>query len=286
MSRLLIAGAGGMTGSELSQQARNTEWDLVALTRSDLDITDPDAVSAAVSAAKPDVVINAAAYTAVDNAERNAEAAMSVNRDGAAYLARAAASAGAAVIHISTDYVFDGRASRPYAPGDETRPLSVYGETKLAGENRVRECNANHIIIRTSWVYHHSGSNFMRTMIRLGSEQRELRVVDDQSGGPTSAADLASALLHAAKAATLGASSCGTFHFSNAGVTTWYGFAKAIFEERGGEMPAITPIATRDFPTAAARPSYSVLDTSSFSSRFGVKPRHWRDALRSVMERM
>jgi len=123
-------------------------------------------------------------------------------------------------------------------------------------------------------------------MIRLGSEQRELRVVDDQSGGPTSAADLASALLHAAKAATLGASSSGTFHFSNAGVTTWYGFAKAIFEERGGEMPAITPIATRDFPTAAARPSYSVLDTSSFSSRFGVKPRHWRDALRSVMERM
>lgn len=285
MSRLLIAGAGGMTGGELTRQAHGTKWDLVALTRNDLDITDVGAVNAAVSSAKPDVVINAAAYTTVDDAEFNPEVAAMVNRDGAAYLAKAAASARAAVIHISTDYVFDGRASRPYVPDDETNPLSVYGETKLAGENRVRECNANHIIVRTSWVYHHSGSNFLRTMIRLGSEQRELRVVDDQSGGPTSAADLAFALLAAANAAARDTGSCGTFHFSNAGVTTWYGFAKAIFEEKGGEMPAITPIATSDYPTAATRPRYSVLDTNSFSDTFGVRPRHWRDALRSAMER-
>jgi len=273
-----------MTGGELKEQARNTKWDLIALTRNDLDITDSDAVYAAVSAAKPDVVINAAAYTAVDDAERNPETAAKVNRDGAAYLATAAASAGAAVIHISTDYVFDGRASRPYLPGDETHPLSVYGETKLAGERRVRECNTNHIIVRTSWVYHHSGSNFLRAMIRRRGEQRELKVVNDQSGGPTSAADLASALLEAANAAARGARTWGTFHFSNAGVTTWYGFAKAIFEEKGGEIPAITPIATSDFPTAATRPRYSVLDTNSFSDAFGVRPRHWRDALRSAVE--
>lgn len=286
MKRLLVAGAGGMTGSAVTRQARDSGWNVIALTRDDLDITDATAVDAAIREATPNVVINAAAYTSVDDAEMEKDAAMRVNRDGAANLAKAASNAGAAIVHISTDYVFDGNSTRPYAPGDAVHPLSAYGESKLAGEEAVRTHNPDHVIVRSSWVYSNTGRNFVRTMLRLASAKEFIRVVDDQYGSPTSAADLAGALLRVATVTTDGSGGRGTYHFSNSGVTTWCGFARAIFEEKLDHPPPVHPISTADFPTAARRPRYSALDSSSFTSTFGLDPRPWREALRSTLELM
>ncbi|MDQ3082692.1 MAG: dTDP-4-dehydrorhamnose reductase [Gemmatimonadota bacterium] len=284
MKRMLVAGAGGMTGSELTRQARDSGWHVAGLSRAELDITDAAAVDNAVRNAAPDVVINAAAYTAVDDAEGDRLTAMSVNCDGAANLAWAAGQAEALIIHISTDYVFDGEAARPYLPSDKVHPLSVYGESKRAGEEAVRARNPNHVIVRSSWVYSHTGRNFVRTMLRLAGEGRQIRVVDDQHGSPTSASDLAGALLRVANAVTDGSAARGTYHFSNAGKTTWCGFARALFEEKLDGRPTVHAIATEDFPTAARRPRYSVLDTTTFTRAFGAEPRPWRDALRSTLE--
>lgn len=285
MSRILIAGAGGMTGSALAQKAREAGWDVFAPARGDLDITDADAVVAAMRAARPHVVVNAAAYTAVDAAESARDEAMRVNRDGAANLAQASGDAGAAIVHISTDYVFDGDRSRPYVPGDAVNPLSAYGESKLAGEVEVRARNASHVIVRSSWVYSDTGKNFLTTMLRLAGETRDIRVVDDQQGSPTSAADLAAALLRVATVLVEPRDISGTYHFTNSGSTTWYGFASAIFEELK-LSPTVHAVATKDFPTAATRPRYSVLDGAAFTREFGMSPRPWRDALRSTLELM
>ncbi len=275
-----------MTGTELAKQAFDSGWTVTALGRDALDITDAAAVDIAVREARPDVVVNAAAFTMVDAAESARDAAMSVNRDGAANLARASNEFGASIVHISTDYVFDGESSRPYAPGDPVHPLSVYGESKLAGEDAVRMSSATHAIVRTSWVYSHTGRNFVTTMLRLAAAGGDIRVVVDQHGSPTSSADLATALLGVATVAAGGGLVSGTYHFSNAGVTTWCGFARAIFEEKLETPPNVTPITTQEFPTAARRPRYSVLDTSGFTAAFGVRPRPWREALRSTLELM
>lgn len=273
MKRMLVAGAGGMTGSELTRQAHDAGWHVVAASRAELDITDPAAVDNAVRNAAPDVVINAAAYTAVDDAEGDRLTAMSVNCDGAANLARAAGQAEAIIVHISTDYVFDGESTRPYTPDDTVGPLSVYGESKLAGEEAVRSHSPNHVIVRSSWVYSNSGRNFVTTMLRLAGSNTPIRVVDDQYGCPTSAHDLAGALLRVAAVTTEGGSATGTYHFTNSGVTSWCGFAEAILEDRFENPPAVHPITTADFPSAARRPHYSVLDSGTFTSTFGVQPR-------------
>jgi dTDP-4-dehydrorhamnose reductase len=281
---VLITGAGGMTGAELVRQAAARDWAVTGFTRDELDITDGSAVDAAVARVKPEIVFNTAAFTAVDAAESSSEIAMAVNAGGAGNVAQAAHFHGAAIIHISTDYVFDGESTEPYKPGDRVAPINVYGESKLAGEIAVTEACDRHVIVRTSWVYGHEGKNFVRTMLRAADEGRELRVVDDQHGCPTSSADLAGALIRVAEQIAQSTVN-GTYHFCNAGQTTWFEFARAIFEARPNP-PKIIPVSSAEFPTAARRPAWSVLDTTSFERTFGVRPRHWRDALADTLKRL
>jgi dTDP-4-dehydrorhamnose reductase len=282
--KVLVTGAGGMTGAELVRQASALDWSVSAFTKDDLDIVDGSEVDGAVARVKPDIVFNAAAYTSVDKAETETELAMAVNAAGAGNLARAAHVHGAAIIHISTDYVFDGESSEPYQPSDRVAPINVYGESKLAGEIAVSEACERHVIVRTSWVYSHEGKNFVRTMLRAADEGRELRVVDDQHGCPTSSADLAGALIRVAE--QIGKATVnGTYHFCNSGQTTWFEFARAIFESRANP-PKIIPVSSSEFKTVAKRPAWSVLDTTSFERTFGLTPRHWRDALSDTLKRI
>lgn len=286
MKRMMVTGAGGMTGSEVTDRARLGGWEVRPLLHTDLDIADKRAVDAAVRAFRPDVIVNCAAYTAVDRAESEPKLAAAVNAEGASNLAKSSAGV-AQLIHISTDYVFGGDAQGAYSPDAETNPIGVYGRTKLAGEIAIREATPSHIIVRTSWVFSHRGHNFVRTMLGLGAERDELSVVDDQTGRPTLAADLADALLVVAARASESEAMAGTYHFANAGETSWFGFAKGIFEESAaqseGHSPRLIPIATSDFPTAARRPANSVLDTTTFTDRFGIAPRPWREALRDCI---
>jgi dTDP-4-dehydrorhamnose reductase len=283
MRRLLVTGASGMTGSEIVSRAPGRGWDVLALSHSELDIADADAVDARVRDFEPEIVINAAAYTAVDRAESKPEQAAHINAFGAGNVARAARAASAGVIHLSTDYVFSGDAHEPYKPDDFVGPRSVYGRTKLAGEVAVREGNENHCIVRTSWVFGITGTNFVLTMLRLAAERNEIRVVADQQGRPTYAGDLADALLTAAEQVRFSRKARGTYHFANAGETTWFDFARAIFDLRPKAGLNVVAISTADYPTPARRPRYSVLDTTSFTERFGVIPRPWREPLREML---
>lgn len=283
---LLVTGATGMTGSEVVRQSAVLGWQCTAFSHHELDITDTDAVRSAVNDARPDVVINAAAYTAVDNAESDEEAATLVNSLGANNLATAAGELGAAIIHISTDYVFDGSATEPYLPSDQTSPINAYGRTKLAGEIAVRFSCPRHLIVRTSWVYSHEGHNFVRTMLRLAAEGNELSIVDDQYGSPTSAADLASALTRAAAAMRSDEALNGTYHFTNSGVTTWYDFASTIFETKRLTGVNLRPVSTAEYLTPARRPLWSVLDCTSFEKQFAMTPSTWRAALEKTLERI
>jgi dTDP-4-dehydrorhamnose reductase len=283
--KVMVTGAGGMTGSELVSQGKARGFDVIAFDHESLDITDPGAVADAVARSEPDVVINAAAYTQVDAAESEPELAMEVNGTAAGNLARAARDYHAAMVHISTDYVFDGLKTTPYLPEDHVHPMSAYGESKAAGEIEVRGACERHAIVRTSWVYHHTGKNFLRTILNAAKAGRDLRVVDDQHGSPTAAHDLASALLTVATILVEKPEAAGTYHFSNSGTTTWFGFAKAILEQSGIDAK-VAPCTTVDYPTAARRPSWSVLDTRKFQRTFGVVPRSWRDALAETMARV
>jgi dTDP-4-dehydrorhamnose reductase len=283
--RLLVTGAGGMVGAELVRSAQQAGWDCTPMSHRDLDITDRAAVSSAISEARPEVVINAAAYTAVDKAEADEARATLVNKTGAQNIASAANAADASVIHISTDYVFDGEANEAYRPTDATRPINAYGRSKLAGELAIQDACARHLIVRTSWVYSHEGHNFVRTMLRLGGSGAALKVVDDQQGSPTAASDIAAALISAASAMRE-RSIAGTYHFTNSGVTTWYDFAKAIFEMRGLTDQQVIAISTAQYPTPAPRPAWSVLDCSTFEKEFGVIPRTWRSALRETLSKI
>ncbi|MEP6506628.1 MAG: dTDP-4-dehydrorhamnose reductase [Gemmatimonadales bacterium] len=283
---LLVTGASGMTGSEVVRQSEARGWQCTAFSHRDLDITDANAVRSALMSAAPDVVVNAAAYTAVDQAETDEQAATLVNAKGAENLASVTGERGAAIIHISTDYVFDGAASEPYLPTDPTNPNNSYGRSKLAGEIAVRFACPRHLIVRTSWVYSHEGHNFVRTMLRQAETGNELTVVDDQHGSPTSAADLALALVLAADAIQRDDALNGTYHFTNSGVTTWYDFAKTIFEMRNLESARVRPVSTSEYRTAARRPLWSVLDCTSFAKQFAVTPRPWRAALKETLERI
>lgn len=283
---VLVTGATGMTGSEVVRQSAMLGWQCTALSHNELDITDSEAVRSRITDANPDVVINAAAYTAVDKAESDEEAATRVNSRGADNLATVAGELGAAIIHISTDYVFDGNASEPYLPSEQTNPVNAYGRSKLAGENAVRFSCPRHLIVRTSWVYSHEGHNFVRTMLRLAGQGKTLNVVDDQQGSPTSAADLASALTRAAAAMERNEALNGTYHFTNSGVTTWYDFASTIFELKGLGGVNLRPVSTDEYPTAAKRPLWSVLDCTSFEKQFAMTPRAWRAALEETLERI
>jgi dTDP-4-dehydrorhamnose reductase len=284
---MLVTGAGGMVAREALDAAEGLGWDVIGRTHAELDVTDRDAVRAAVASTEPDLVLNAAAYTQVDGAESEADLAARVNADGPAWLAEACAPDRVPLIQISTDYVFDGRARRPYQPEDPTNPLSVYGRTKWQGEQAVRERLPRHLIVRTSWVYAPQGRNFFRTIARLAREQPTLRVVADQRGCPTLAADLARALLGAAAAAMERPDRWGTYHFCNAGETTWHGFASAIVAGLASRPDVVArsvlPIGTSEHPRPATRPAYSVLDTTSWIAAFGLTPRPWQEALADAL---
>ena len=290
MTRLLVTGAAGMVGREVVEAGRGRGWDVVGLDRAELDVADRAAVRARVTATGADAIVNAAAYTRVDEAEADEEAARRTNAHGPAWLAEACASRGIPLVHISTDYVFDGRGRRPYRPDDPAHPLGVYGRTKWEGEQAVRERLARHVIVRTSWVYAPHGRNFLRTIAAAAREREELSVVADQQGAPTLAADLAGALLDAVAAAVARPGIAGTHHFTNAGETTWYGFALAIVEglaPRGGLVcRRVVPISTAERGVRAPRPAYSVLDTTSWTATFGSSPRPWEAGLAEALCRL
>jgi len=253
----------------------------VALGRPELDLVDPASISRALASTRPDVVINAAAYTAVDKAESDAAAAFALNRDGAAALAAAAAVAGCPIIHLSTDYVFDGSKSGAYAENDATNPMGVYGRSKLEGEAAVAAANARHVILRTAWIYGAHGHNFLKTMLRLAREGAELRVVADQRGNPTYAPHLADAIL--AMAARIGTGQpWGIYHATASGETTWHGFASAIIaaaKPLGVPQGPVRAITTADYPTPARRPANSCLDCGKLERMFGQRLPPWEQGL-------
>jgi len=280
--KVMITGANGQLGHAL-QSTAPAHADLVALTRAELDIADEDAVLALVAELTPDLIINAAAYTAVDRAETDVDMAYRVNEAGPGALAAAAAAHGARFIHVSTDFVFNGEAGRPYAPDQATAPLGVYGASKRAGEEAVQRHASSALIVRTAWVYGSTGNNFVRTMLRLMGERDEVRVVADQIGTPTFADGLAGALW-----ALDAAGGTGIHHWTDSGAASWYDFAVAIQEEAVAlglltRTVPIIPIATSDYPTPAKRPSYSVLDKRSAVALIGAPPPHWRVNLRHML---
>lgn len=277
--KALIFGSKGQLGRGLAATAPQGSQ-LVQHDVDTLDITDADAVGRAVKDAAPDIVFNAAAYTAVDRAEDEEALAQAVNGDAVGHIAKAARGAGARFVHVSTDFVFDGTASRPYAPDATPAPISAYGRTKLAGE---RVAGDDALIVRTAWVYAPEGGNFVRTMLRLMGEREELGVVADQIGTPTYAPDLAAALWNLADKRVT-----GMHHYTDSGVASWYDFAVAIQEEAlaigllDRAIP-IAPIATSAYPTPAKRPHYSVLDKTSTIAALGRTPPHWRVNLRKML---
>lgn len=286
---ILVTGAGGQVAWELERRAVAAGLSLKSLGISELDITDTKAVHAAVTAAAPKAVINAAAYTAVDKAESEKALAFAVNRDGPGYLAAACAARDIPLVHISTDYVFDGASKDPYLEDDLTGPLGVYGASKLAGEAAVRAFLDRHVIVRTAWVYGVHGHNFVKTMLRLGAERDVLRVVADQRGAPTFAGDLADALLVVARRLINEAppeAAYGTFHYTGGGAVTWHGFAERIFDiaaPKLGRRPKVEAIATEDYPTPARRPANSVLDCSKIGRVHGIMQRPWEAALQEML---
>jgi dTDP-4-dehydrorhamnose reductase len=261
-----------------------------APSRSELDISDAHSVARIMGRQAWSAVVNAAAYTQVDKAESEIGEAWRINALGPALLAAASASAGVPLIHVSTDYVFDGEADRPYREGDRVGPLGVYGASKEGGEQAVRTANAHHVIVRTAWLVSSHRSNFLKTMLRLGAERPELAIVADQVGCPTMAADLASALSEITiRHVCDPAAPSGTYHFVNAGETSWHGFADEIFKQaraRGLPTPAIKPIPASDYPTPARRPSNSRLSTEKLSSDFGIMPPPWQAGLGAIIDEL
>ena len=286
--RVLVFGGDGQLGHEFRRLGGRDGHEVIALTKNQADITQPAVTVAAVRDSGAEAVVNAAAYTAVDRAESESELAFSVNRDGARHVALACAKWALPMVHISTDYVFDGGKQAAYTPDDPVAPIGVYGASKEAGERAVRDAHDRHVILRTSWVFGAHGHNFVKTMLRLGAEREELDVVDDQVGCPTPALDLATAILDILP--LLGSGRCGTYHYCGAGRTSWYGFAKEIFDLRerisGAPSPRLRAITTAEFPTPAARPANSELDCSGIAAAFGLTPRSWKPGLAEVLDQL
>jgi dTDP-4-dehydrorhamnose reductase len=279
---ILVFGAGGQLARELMAMAPANGTALTGLTRGEADIADAAAVAAAIGRWAPTVVVNAAAYNLVDRAEREPGEAMRANALGPAVLAVVCAHAGVPLIHISTDYVFDGAKAGAYVEDDPVAPLGAYGRSKAAGEQAVREGTAAHIIIRTAWLYGIYGSNFLKTMLKLAAERDAIDVVADQRGSPTSGRDLAGAIFAAAAAAVTGRAPWGTYHFAGQGEATRYAFASRIVAAQTpftGRAPAVNPVGSADFPTPAVRPKNSVLDSARFAAAFGIAARDWREAV-------
>ncbi len=289
--KIAVIGSSGQLGRELVRRARRKGFEILGLDVPEIDITDPASIKARISSEKLGWVINAAAYTAVDKAESEPEAAFAVNRDGPHNLARYCCASDLPLIHISTDYVFDGTKTEAYTEQDDILPMSVYGESKAAGEMEIRNHLPRHIILRTAWLYGVDGQNFVKTMLSLGRERPVVKVVSDQRGCPTSAADLADAIVSVVAKGTEGSStSWGTYHYCGGGSTTWYAFAEAIYKIAGKfeKLPLkdVVPIKTSDYPTPAKRPLNSVLDCRKIEKNFGIKPRPWKEALSEMISEL
>jgi dTDP-4-dehydrorhamnose reductase len=291
MRRILLVGANGQLGQEL-QRTLTPLGDVIGVGREKLDLAASTSIRQVISDASPNVIVNAAAYTAVDKAETETELAHAINAIAPAIMAEEAQRLGAALFHVSTDYVFDGQKNTPYTEEDPTNPISAYGKSKLLGEEEIRKTLSRHIILRTAWVYGTKGkSNFVRTMLRLFAEREEVRVVADQVGTPTWAHDIADACAFLVpQLSPEGEQSpiTGIYHFTNSGVASWYDFAVAIFEEAKQlgfpiKVQRIVPITTSEYPTPAQRPAYSVLSGKKVSAALGTHPPYWRDGLRQML---
>ncbi len=285
--RVLITGCNGQVGHCLTERLKS-KAEILALDFEGLDITDQQAVSKTVADFKPNYIINAAAHTAVDRAEQEVELSNAINRDGPKYLAQAAESCGAVMLHISTDYVFDGKGEKPYIESDLTYPQGVYGQSKLAGEQAVADECSKHLILRTAWVFGEHGNNFVKTMLRLAQTRDELNIVGDQFGGPTYAGDIADALIAMVDYIEQGQQPVwGVYHFAGMPYVSWHEFAAKIFqlaETKGvlAKQPKIASIPTTAYPTPAKRPANSRLNCSKIANQFGIKPSNWVAALVNI----
>ena len=287
--KILVFGASGQIGREVCRAAWPSRYAILPLDRKAVDITKSAAVSAMLARETPDLVINLAAYTAVDRAESDPEVAWAANCAGAAHIAGACDESATPLVHLSTDYVFDGRKTGPYREEDAVGPLGVYGRSKEAGERAVRAAVARHMILRTAWVFGAYGANFVKTMLRLAAERPVLRVVADQRGCPTAAADIAAALMVIAAHIERGEAKWGTYHFVGAGATSWHSFAQAIFDQAAPQLaacPQVEPITTELYPTPARRPMNSVLDCRKIEEVFGISSPPWRTALATVIREL
>lgn len=286
--RVLITGAQGQVGQELMLSAP-PNWQVQGLGSNELDISDMQQVSTAARTLQPQLIINAAAYTAVDKAESDSQTAYAVNHHGAENLAKIAQQLHCPLLHISTDYVFSGEHSQPYTEQDTPAPNSVYGDSKWQGEQAIQALCSQHIILRTSWVFGLYGNNFVRTMLRLGQERDALSIVADQVGGPTAARSIAQALWQIAEQyKNTGSSVWGTYHFSGAPTCSWYDFAEEIFKQATElelleRSPTLSPIKTCDYPTPAQRPAYSVLDNSKLEQQLHIQPSDWKLELNTML---
>ncbi|EIG24399.1 dTDP-4-dehydrorhamnose reductase [Haemophilus paraphrohaemolyticus] len=287
MAKFLITGAKGQVGYCLTQQLQG-KHEILAVDRDELDITDQSVVKNAVENFRPDVIINAAAHTAVDRAETEIELSEAINVKGPQYLAEAAKNVGAAILHISTDYVFDGQREGKYKETDATEPQGVYGKTKLAGEQAVANSNDKFIVLRTAWVFGEHGNNFVKTMLRLAKTRDTLGVVADQIGGPTYSGDIAASLIQIAEKIIAGEDvQYGIYHFTGEPYISWCDFAKAIFDEAVSQnvlekSPLVNAITTADYPTPAKRPANSCLDLTKIQQVFGIQPSDWKKALKNI----
>jgi dTDP-4-dehydrorhamnose reductase len=286
---ILVAGAHGQLGRALMQRGADLKLPVTGMDLPQLDITDPERLAADFANVKPVVVVNAAAYTDVDGAETDPDSAFRVNAAGPANLAECCSAAGAVLIHISTDYVFDGNRRAPWKESDPIAPLGVYGRSKAEGEKRVREALAAHIILRTAWLYGIHGRNFVKTMLRLAGGSEPVRVVADQFGSPTCAEDLAAAIFDIIRYGKKEKHRrWGTYHYCNRGVVSWHGFAEEIFRRykqlTGKPSAELEAIPTAEYPTAARRPAYSALDCSRIAAAFGISPPRWQESLEKTIE--
>jgi dTDP-4-dehydrorhamnose reductase len=283
---ILILGAGGQVGTEL-QRSFADAGEVIACDRKAADLSRPEELRTIIAQLLPAVILNAAAYTAVDRAESEPDLAMTINGRAPRVLAEEAAKLDTLLVHYTTDYVFDGSKKSPWVESDAPNPLNVYGQTKLAGEDAIREVGGKYLIFRTSWVYGPHGHNFLRTMLRLGRERDQLKIVDDQFGAPTSAIAIADATRAIVDKAVTTESAFGTYHLTCGGETTWRRFAQEIFSQhhqRSGEkVPQVIPISSSEYPTPATRPANSVLSNKKLRSTFGVSLPNWQSALTAVM---
>ena len=286
-----IIGSNGQLGWELVRRGESRGMQILALDFPEIDIGDPASIDSRIGSKEIDLIINTAAYTAVDRAESEPEAAFAVNREGPAYLADWCRKRGIPLIHVSTDYVFDGTKPGAYIEEDPVAPLGIYGDSKAAGEEEVRVRLPEHIIVRTAWLCGFHGHNFVKTILKLGRQKDTLRVVADQYGCPTIAADLAEAILEVVTQVEKNQSvKWGTYHYCGAGKTTWHGFATAIFDIAGQYekflVKNVVPISTAEYPTPVKRPANSVLDCTKIERHFGIRPRPWRESLTEMIERL